>query len=86
MIKKKKKPKKFTKAREGITKTPLKDATAAQLERLFKTVYLKYVVSLEDQLQEDKAHLLFKEKTIQTLQEEIRLRSFEYRVAYEDCI
>tara|TARA_R110000782_G_scaffold111157_1_gene200801 strand:+ start:701 stop:1243 length:543 start_codon:yes stop_codon:yes gene_type:complete len=86
MIKKKKKPKKFTKAREGITKTPLKDATAAQLERLFKTVYLKYVVSLEDQLREDKAHLQFKENTIQILQEEIKLRNFEYKVAYEDCI
>ena len=86
MLKKKQKPKKFTKAREGITKTPLKDATAAQLERLFKTVYLKYVVSLEDQLREDKAHLQFKENTIQILQEEIKSRSLEYKEAYEDCL
>jgi len=86
MLKKKKRPKYFYKAIDGVTKTPVKDATNAQLDRLWKTIYVKYVVSLEKQLHEDKAHLFHKENTIQLLQEEIRSRSFEFRTAYEDCI
>jgi uncharacterized protein YeeX (DUF496 family) len=86
MLKRQKKSNKFTKARDGITITPLRDATAAQLQKLFKTVYLKYVVTLENQLQEDKSHLLLKENTIQILQEEIKSRSLEYKDAYEDCL
>ena len=74
------KPKsKFTKARDGVKKTPLKDATAEQLQQLFKTVYIKYVVTLEDQLQEDKAHLLLKQQTIQILQEDIKFKNQKLR-------
>ena len=62
----------FRKASDGVKKTPLKNATAAQLEKLFKLVYIKYVRRLEDQLTEDKAHLYCKESTISTLQREIQ--------------
>ena len=47
-------------------------ATNAQLENLFHRQHIKYVMSLEDQLQEDKAHLLLKQETIENLQEDIR--------------
>ena len=50
-------------------------ATNAQLENLFHRQHIKYVMSLEDQLQEDKAHLLLKQKTIETLEEELRHKS-----------
>ena len=40
MLKKQQKPKRFTKARDGITKTPLKDATAAQYKE--KTIKVGY--------------------------------------------
>jgi len=86
MLKKQKRPKNFYKAIDGIKKTPVKDATNAQLDRLWKTIHVKYVVTLERQLHEDKAHLFNKENTIQLLQEEIISRSFEFRTAYEDCI
>ena len=46
-------------------------ATNAQLERLFNLQHIKYVMSLEDQLKEDKAHLLLKQNTIETLEEDI---------------
>ena len=36
---------------------------------------LKYVMSLEDQLKEDKAHLLLKQNTIETLEEDIKLKN-----------
>ena len=62
----------FRKASDGVKKTPLKNASPAQLEQLFKTVHIKYVRSLEDQLMEDKAHLYCKESTISTLQREIQ--------------
>ena len=32
-------------------------------------------MSLEDQLTEDKAHLLLKQKTIETLEEDVRVKS-----------
>ena len=86
MLKTQKKPKNFYKAIDAIKKRPLKQATKAQLDRLCKVIHLKYVVTLERQLHEDKAHLFNKENTIQLLQEEIRSRSFEFRTAYEDCI
>ena len=86
MLKTQKKPKNFYKAIDAIKKRPAKDATNAQLDRLCKVIHLKYVVTLERQLHEDKAHLYKKENTIQLLQEEIRSRSFEFRTAYEDCI
>ena len=51
------------------------NATNAQLERLFNLQHIKYVTSLEDQLAEDKAHLLLKQNTIETLEEDIRVKS-----------
>jgi len=63
---------KFRKASDAVKKTPVKQATNAQLERLFKVIHIKYVRSLEDQLVEDKAHLYCKESTISTLQREIQ--------------
>ena len=86
MLKTQKKPKNFYKAIDAIKKRPVKDSTNAQLDRLWKVIHIKYVVTLERQLHEDKAHLFNKENTIQLLQEEIRSRSFEFRTAYEDCI
>lgn len=75
-MKKKSQPKpKFTRAKEGVKKTPLKDCTAEQLQQLFKTVYIKYVLTLEDQLQEDKAHLLLKQQTIQILEQDIKYKN-----------
>ena len=50
----------------------LRKATYAQVEHIYKMLMLKYVMSLEDQLKEDKAHLLLKERTIQDLTEDIR--------------
>ena len=50
----------------------LKKATYAQVEHLYKLCLLKYVTSLEDQLAEDKAHLLLKQNTIETLEEDLR--------------
>jgi len=70
---------KFTKARDGVKKTPLKDCTAEQLQQLFRTVYIKYVLTLEDQLQEDKSHLLLKENTIQILQEDVKFKNRKLR-------
>ena len=45
----------------------LKKATYAQVEHIYKLLMLKYVMSLEDQLKEDKAHLLLKQETIEEL-------------------
>jgi len=53
----------------------LRKATYAQVEHIYKLLMLKYVMSLEDQLQEDKYHLLLKQNTIQTLEEEIRFKN-----------
>ena len=58
------------KKNEGAT-----NATNAQLERLFNLQHIKYVTSLEDQLAEDKAHLLLKQNTIETLEEDIRVKN-----------
>ena len=66
---------KFNRAQKGVKKTPLKDCTAEQLQQLFKTVYIKYVVTLEDQLQEDKHHLLLKQQTIQILEQDIKYKN-----------
>ena len=46
-----------------VKKLDLQNATNAQLEQLFNKQHIKYVMSLEDQLQEDKAHLLLKQET-----------------------
>ncbi len=64
----------FRKAREALKKAGgLKKVSASkqQLERLCKTIHIKYVITLEDQLTEDKAHLYCKESTISTLQREL---------------
>ena len=53
----------------------LKKATYAQVEHIYKMLMLKYVMSLEDQLKEDKAHLLLKQNTIETLEEDIKLKN-----------
>jgi len=50
----------------------LKKATYAQVEHIYKMLMLKYVMSLENQLTEDKHHLYLKQNTIQTLEEEIK--------------
>ena len=56
-------------------KGSLKEVTKAQIEHIFKQLQLKYVISLENQLQEDKAHLLLKQNTIQTLEEDLRRKN-----------
>ena len=53
----------------------LKKATYAQIEHIYKVLTLKYVMSLEDQLQEDKAHLSLKQYTIETLEEDVRTKN-----------
>ena len=53
----------------------LQKATYAQVEHIYKMLMLKYVMSLEDQLKEDKAHLLLKQNTIETLEEDIKLKN-----------
>ena len=58
-----------------VKKLDLQKATNAQLEQLFNKQHIKYVMSLEDQLQEDKAHLLLKQNTIETLEEDIRTKN-----------
>ena len=50
----------------------LRKATYDQVEHIYKMLMLKYVMSLEDQLKEDKAHLLLKQQTIEDLTEDIR--------------
>ena len=52
-----------------------KKATYDQVEHIYKMLMLKYVMSLEDQLKEDKAHLLLKQNTIETLEEDIRVKN-----------
>ena len=56
-------------------KLDLNKATNKQLENLFHRQHIKYVMSLEDQLQEDKAHLLLKQNTIETLEEDIKVKN-----------
>jgi len=53
----------------------LKDATRPQLLELFRLMQLKYVMALEDQLTEDKAHLFLKQQTIATLEEDIKFKN-----------
>ena len=48
------------------------EATNSQLERLFNLQHIKYVMTLEDQLKEDKAHLLLKQNTIETLEDHLK--------------
>mgnify|MGYP003112693785 CR=1 FL=1 len=49
----------------------LKKATYKQIEHAFKVLTLRYTMDLENQLREDKAHLLLKQETIEILQEDI---------------
>jgi len=92
-MKQSKKPPKvdFRRGRKALKKEGgLKNAThkgtdkeiAKRLEKLCRTMHIKYVITLEDQLQEDKAHLYLKEKTIGTLtadikQKNLKLKSYE---------
>ena len=88
----KKPPKKnFRRGREALKKEGgLKKAshkrtdeeTIKTLHKLCRVMHIRYVITLEDQLQEDKAHLYLKEKTIRTLTADIKqknttLRSYE---------
>ena len=52
-----------------------KKATYNQVEHIYKMLMLKYVITLEDQLAEDKAHLLLKQNTIETLEEDIKVKN-----------
>ena len=58
-----------------VKKLDLNKATNKQLENLFHRQHIKYVMSLEDQLTEDKSHLLLKQNTIETLEEDVRVKS-----------
>ena len=72
----KKKNLKFRKISEKVKKLGgTITASNAQLERLFNEQHIKYVMCLEDQLQEDNAHLLLKQDTIEILQEDIKLKN-----------
>ena len=67
MTQKKKNPS-YRKISDEVKKAGgLKKATYAQVEHIYKLLMLKYVMSLEDQLKEDKAHLLLKQETIEEL-------------------
>ena len=67
MTQKKKNPS-YRKISDEVKKAGgLKKATYAQVEHIYKLLMLKYVISLEDQLKEDKAHLLLKQETIEEL-------------------
>lgn len=57
----------------------LEKATYEQVEHIYKQLMVKYVISLEDQLQEDKAHLLLKQNTIQYLEEELRAKELRIK-------
>lgn len=75
MTQKKKNPN-YRKVSDKVKKAGgLKKATYEQIEHIYKLLMLKYVMSLEDQLKEDKAHLLLKQNTIETLEEEIKLKN-----------
>ena len=65
----------YRKISNKVKKLDLNKATNKQLENLFHRQHIKYVMSLEDQLTEDKAHLLLKQNTIETLEEDIRVKS-----------
>ena len=65
----------YRKLTEKVKKLDLNKATNKQLENLFHRQHIKYVMSLEDQLTEDKAHLLLKQNTIETLEEDIKVKN-----------
>ena len=79
MPQKKKKPN-YRKVSDKVKKAGgLKKATYKQIEHIFRLISLRYTMSLEDQLQEDKAHLLLKQETIEVLQEDLRLKNNQLR-------
>ena len=64
---------KFSRVRDRAAKVgTLKKCTNTQLEQIFRLSQIKYIISLEDQLQEDKAHNYCKEQTINELQQQVR--------------
>ena len=76
----KKKNLKFRKISEKVKKLGgTITASNAQLERLFNEQHIKYVMCIEDQLQEDKAHLLLKQQTIEILQDDVKLKNRKLR-------
>ena len=60
----------------------LKKATYEQIEHIFKLSTIKYMITLEDQLKEDKAHLLLKQNTIETLEDDLRHKNNQIRTFY----
>ena len=60
----------------------LKKATYEQIEHIFKVSTIKYMITLEDQLKEDKAHLLLKQNTIETLEDDLRHKNNQIRTFY----
>jgi len=60
----------------------LKKATYEQIEHIFKVATIKYMITLEDQLKEDKAHLLLKQNTIETLEDDLRHKNNQIRTFY----
>ena len=74
----------FRRGRKALKKEGgLKNAThkgtdkeiAERLGKLCQTMHIKYVITLEDQLQEDKAHLYLKEKTIGILTADVKQKN-----------
>ena len=64
---------KFSRVRDRAAKVgTLKKCTNTQLEQIFRLSQIKYIISLEDQLQEDKAHNYCKEQTINELQQNLK--------------
>ena len=65
----------YRKLTEKVKKLDLNKATNKQLENLFHRQHIKYVMTLEDQLKSDQYHLLLKQNTIETLEEDIRVKN-----------
>ena len=64
---------KFTKVKDRAKKVgTLKKCRNTQLEQIFRLSQIKYIISLENQLEEDKAHNYCKEQTINELQQQVR--------------
>ena len=64
---------KFTKVKDRAVKVgTLKKCSNTQLEQIFRLSQIKYIISLENQLEEDKAHNYCKEQTINELQQQVR--------------
>lgn len=79
MTQKKKNPN-YRKISDKVEKAGgLKKATYKQIEHIYKLLTLKYVMTLEDQLKEDKAHLFLKQENIEELLIDIRHKNNQIR-------